>query len=151
MSEQYAVFLERRHRGEEESDRRRVTVGPLPRRHGRKSRPELVLEIGSADQSATEFLSREQFEDLVANARRVMGWDTVKLVMEGKPAVETTDGGQSLTGEIPGPETTFVRLHSWDEEKGHALLKKFIGEHNGLRRGGTATGNKKLRITVEVI
>jgi hypothetical protein len=75
MSEQYAVFLERRHRGEGEDDRRRVTVQRLARVRG-GDRPELVLQILGADQDATEFLSREQFEDLVTNARRVMGWDT---------------------------------------------------------------------------
>jgi hypothetical protein len=78
MPEQYAVFLERKHRGEDDTERRCVTVEPnyKPKRGpGSRSKPELVLQILSADQSAMEFLNREQFEELVTNARRLMGWD----------------------------------------------------------------------------
>lgn len=75
MSEQYAVFLERRRRGEEDDERRCVTVEPLPRRRGTRAKPMLTIQILGSDQSAMEFLTREKFEELVTNARRVMGWE----------------------------------------------------------------------------
>lgn len=34
----------------------------------------LRLQILASDREATEFLTREQFEELVTNARRIMGW-----------------------------------------------------------------------------
>jgi hypothetical protein len=151
MSKQHAVFLERRHKGERDDERRCVTVEPAPRQRGSRSRPELMLQILGADQSASEFLKREQFEELVANARRVMGWEGERLVMEGKPLIETQDGGQALIAEINSPDTVFVRLQSWDETREHGLLKKFIGAHDLSGRGDSATGDKKLRVTVEVI
>jgi hypothetical protein len=71
--EQYAVFLERRHRGEEDDERRCLTVECYRVSFSRK-KPKLTLAIHGSDQEATEFLNRKQFEELVANARRIMGW-----------------------------------------------------------------------------
>jgi hypothetical protein len=78
---------------------------------------------------------------------------TDKLVLEGKPTISTQDGGMALLAELDGPGTTFVRLQSYDETKAHDALRAFIGEAYGLamRRGGPAPGEKKLRITIEVI
>lgn len=36
---------------------------------------ELAINIFGSDQDATEFLTREQFENLVTNARRIMKWE----------------------------------------------------------------------------
>jgi hypothetical protein len=74
MSEQYTLFLARKHRGEDDGDRRCIVVEPVsPSLKGKKT--ELMLAIYGPDESATEFLKRKQFEELVANARRIMGWE----------------------------------------------------------------------------
>jgi hypothetical protein len=70
MSEQFVVLLEPADtpEDEQEDDQRCVTVEP-------NGRDELCLQILGPDQSATEFLNRAQFEQLVNLARRAMGWE----------------------------------------------------------------------------
>lgn len=67
MPKQIAVFLEPKQRGEQDDDRRCLTVEP-------NDGETLTLQILGADQSAMEFLSQRQFEKLVTSARSVMGW-----------------------------------------------------------------------------
>jgi hypothetical protein len=75
MSEQYTVFLERKHRGESDDERRCLTVEAYVDSQRKRAKPELMLAIHGPDENATEFLNRKQFEELVTNARRIMGWD----------------------------------------------------------------------------
>lgn len=72
MSVQYAVFLDRKKDGNE--PRCCVTVEKFGRTWPAKS-AQLMLAIHGPDQDATEFLNRKQFEELVVNARAVMGWE----------------------------------------------------------------------------
>lgn len=77
MTEQYAVFLDR---AKDENDPRCcVTVERVnPLRGAEHVKPQLMLAIHGPDQDASEFLNQKQFEDLVSNARRVMGWSRPK-------------------------------------------------------------------------
>jgi hypothetical protein len=73
LSEQYAVFTD----SEEDENEPRccVSVEELPAMRGHpEEEPQLTLAIHGPDQDATEFLTRPQFEELVSNARRIMGW-----------------------------------------------------------------------------
>jgi len=60
-----------------------------------------------------------------------------KIVMEGKFEPKMEDNGQAMICEIDGPETTVVRVQSWDETGEHARLSELAG--------------KTVRITIETI
>ena len=70
----YTIFIDpRKRRGEDV--RRCLTAQALPTRG--KEKAELALRILGPDQDATEFLTREKFEEVVTAVRREMGWDLV--------------------------------------------------------------------------